>query len=406
MPSIHTAVILSWPLHGASSRFPEDAIGTAEVFADSLAMTAGISPRPSKSPRIVLVIGSLEGGGAERVISDMANYWAGKNWHVTLATWSGSKIKDFYPLAPDIQRIWLEVQPQNGSLLSKLNSNIARTLKLRRVLQKLKPNAVLSFIDRSNVLTILATLGLGHCVIVSERINPKVNFELSRAWRILRKISYRWANQVVAQTQDAAEWIECECGVNVVVIPNSLRSLPEVSFERKPLIVAVGRLSKQKGFDLLIRAFAKISSRFHNWRLAIIGEGSERSTLIELSRQLGIQDRIAFVGQVRDVETWMAIAGLVVQPSRFEGFPNVVLESMGMGATVVATDCFSGPSDLIQDGINGRLVPVEDVDKLVQVIEQLILQPAVRENLGREALKVRRRFQQDLIMSDWEVLFF
>jgi len=136
--------------------------------------------------------------------------------------------------------------------------------------------------------------------------------------------------------------------------------------------------------------------------VAIIGDGAERVNLLRLRDELMLTERVEFVGQIQDVEFWMVRAGLIVQPSRYEGFPNVVLESMGMGAAVISADCTSGPSDLIKDGINGRLVPVEDIDALSQVMAELMSQPEVRNSLGNEALKVRCRYRQDLIMTQWE----
>ncbi len=171
---------------------------------------------------------------------------------------------------------------------------------------------------------------------------------------------------------------------------------------KQPLIVAVGRLVRQKGFDLLLKAFANIRGRFPSWRVAIIGEGSERANLLRLCESLELNGHVEFVGKTRDVEGWLAQAGLVVQPSRFEGFPNAVLEAMGVGAAVISADCPAGPADLIEDGVNGRLVPVEDIDALSEAMAQLMSQPELRERLGREASKVRERFRQDLIMDQWE----
>ena len=355
-----------------------------------------------ESPSILLVTGSLEGGGAERVISDMANYWADRGWHVTLATWSGPEIQDFFSLAPNIGRIWLNVYSPNDSLVGKIRSNVGRIIKLRKLLQASRPNVVLSFIDVSNVRTILAASGLGVRVVVSERTNPRLNYRVPRFWRALRRISYSWADEVVAQTQDAARWIETKCRVRVAVIPNALRVLPKVAREREFLIIAIGRLSNEKGFDILLRAFGRISPDFKNWRLVIIGEGPDRPALLQLRDNLGLRDRVELIGQVQDVETWLARAGLVVHPSRREGFPNVVLEAMGMGAAVVCANCHSGPSELIQDGINGRLVPVDDVDTLARVMAELMANPDIRIRFGQEASRVRQHYEQSVVMQKWE----
>jgi GalNAc-alpha-(1->4)-GalNAc-alpha-(1->3)-diNAcBac-PP-undecaprenol alpha-1,4-N-acetyl-D-galactosaminyltransferase len=119
-----------------------------------------------------------------------------------------------------------------------------------------------------------------------------------------------------------------------------------------------------------------------------------------------LDDRVEFVGQTPDVIDWMSRAGMVVQPSRFEGFPNVVLESMGIGAAVISADCPSGPADLIEDGVNGRLVPVGDVETLAQVMAELMSRPDERTRLGRAATGVRERYRQEAVMARWEACLF
>jgi glycosyltransferase involved in cell wall biosynthesis len=266
----------------------------------------------------------------------------------------------------------------------------------------LKADVVLSFINTSNVLTILAAKGLDIRVVVSERVQPDADPTLSLGRRALRRIFYAWSDEIVAQSRDAAKWIERNCRKSAIVIPNPLRALPRLTFERQPLIIAVGRLTDQKGFDLLIRAFAQIASEFEEWTIAIIGHGDALETLVKLRDELRLAQKVQFVGQIRDVETWMARAGLVVQPSRFEGFPNVILEAMGMGATVISSDCPSGPSDMIEDGINGRLVPVGDIAALANAMAELMSQRKVRESLGREAFETAQRYRQHLVMRQWE----
>jgi len=225
--------------------------------------------------RIVLVTGGLDCGGAQRVMADMANYWSEKGWQVTLATWSGPELADFYALSPEISRTWLHVDAGRGSVIGDIRAFAARLAKLRALLRKAQPDVVLSFIDVSNVLTILAAWGLGVRVVVSERTHPGLNHTVSRPWKMLRRVCYGWADQVVAQTQDAAQWIERHCKTAVLVIPNSLRALPQAVSQRESLIIAVGRLSKEKGFDVLLEAFARIRAQFPDWRVCIIGEGPE-----------------------------------------------------------------------------------------------------------------------------------
>lgn len=353
-------------------------------------------------PRLLLVTGTLAAGGAERVLSDMANYWAGKGFDVTLATWCGPEVADFYPLDPAVRRAWLDSPLVKDTTIQQIAVNLRRCGRLRRLIRSTRPAALVSFINTSNVLAILSGLGLGVRIVVSERVQPELDPNMSRPWRILRRLLYRLADAIVVQGESAASWIAENCGHPALVIPNPLRGLPATDDVREPFILATGRLVQQKGFDLLLRAFALVERRFPAWRVCIAGEGPERDRLLALCDELGLHGRVEMIGVVRDIEAWMARAGLVVQPSRFEGFPNVVLESMGMGAAVISADCPAGPSELITDGVNGRLVPVEDVSALAQAMDQLMADEALRARLGREALKVRERYRQERIMSQWE----
>jgi len=339
-------------------------------------------------------------------MSDMANYWAEKDWKVVLATWSGPEVVDFYPLHTQVKRVYVAVRTHGARQRSRIRANFTRIADLRRLLKSVRPDVALSFMTESNLLTILAGVRLDVKVVVSERVQPALHEALPRTWRMLRRFLYVRADSVVAQTCEAALWLERNCRTTATVIPNALRGLPEPCAKRGNVIVAVGRLTYQKGFDLLLRAFSRVAPDFGDWRVAIVGEGEERQRLTELRGQLRLEDRVEFVGQTSDVVTWMAHAGLVVQPSRFEGFPNVVLESMGLGAAVISADCPSGPSDLIEEGINGRLVPVEDVDTLAAVMADLMSRPDERARLGRAACGVRARFRQDTVMALWEKCLF
>jgi len=358
------------------------------------------------TPNILLITGSLQGGGAERVISDMANYWANKCWNVTFATWCSPEVADFYSLAPGIKRAWLDVYSPNDSVFSKIKSNLGRIQKLRGLIRKTKPDIILSFLTVSNLLTITACMGLKQHVVISERNNPILENRITIPWKILRRLFYAHADTVIVQTNDLKLWIDEHCRIKSMVIPNPLREMPKLSYKRENLIVAVGNLSKQKGFDLLLRAFSRIASEFNEWRVAIVGQGNEYEKLMQLRNDLMLEHRVDFIGQSDEVEKWMAQSGLVVQPSRFEGFPNVLLEAMSMGAPVISADCEFGPSDIIQDGVNGRLVPVEDVSTLARVIAEMICQPALREQMGLEAMKVRETYKQDKIMEQWEQSIF
>ena len=221
---------------------------------------------------LVLVSGSLEGGGAERQLADMANYWAAKGVSVTFATWTGAEVADFYCLDGGIRRAYLDVPPKSGgALVRKIVSNVRRVLKLRRLLSVVEPDAVLSFLPESNVLTILAAARLRTRIVISERAQPASDTTVAPMLRMLRKILYARSDVIVAQTNDTAEWIRAHCRKQAVVIPNSLRVMPDPVQPRERIVVAIGRLSRQKGFDLLLRAMARVAPAFPEWSTVIIG---------------------------------------------------------------------------------------------------------------------------------------
>jgi GalNAc-alpha-(1->4)-GalNAc-alpha-(1->3)-diNAcBac-PP-undecaprenol alpha-1,4-N-acetyl-D-galactosaminyltransferase len=359
-------------------------------------MASRADPGPA---RLLLVTDSMQCGGAERQMAEMANYWAARGADVALATWTGPRLRDFYAMDPRVERVHLD---DYGA--GRIRANLRRIQKLRRRLAEHAPQAVLSFLTRSNVPAVLAAIGRGVRVVVSERRQPSFNADLPVEWRILRRLVYGRAAAVVCQTQATAAWIRRHWRLEAVVIPNALRPLPAPAGGREPLLLGVGSLKREKGFDLLLEAFARVAGAFPEWRVVLLGDGPERADLERRREALGLRDRVEFAGRVHDVEGWMARAGLVVQPSRFEGFPNAVLEGMGMGAAVVSADCEAGPSDMIDDGVNGRLVPVEDADALAGAMRELMARPDLRERLGREAMRVRERFRQDSIMARWEAL--
>ena len=353
--------------------------------------------------RILLVTGTLQCGGAERVLSDIANYWSAKGLKVFLATWSGPEIEDFYELHPNVERVWLGPDPEG---LNRIRVNLSRVRRLKAEIARSKVEVVLSFIDWCNVLTILATRGLAVRTCVSERVHPGYHQELPSIWKLLRRLLYRRASVVVAQTEAARTWIQRECGATTCVIPNPLRELPSTEKNREQTFLAVGRLVRQKGFDLLLEAYAKVREQVLGWRVTIVGVGPERHALLEQRDRLGLESAVEFVEPDNHVEYRLARAGIVVQPSRFEGFPNVVLEAMGMGAPVVSADCPAGPSEIIVNDVNGRLVPVGDVASLADSMAELATDSALRRRLGNRAREVRETFGQDRTMRKWEQCVF
>jgi GalNAc-alpha-(1->4)-GalNAc-alpha-(1->3)-diNAcBac-PP-undecaprenol alpha-1,4-N-acetyl-D-galactosaminyltransferase len=341
-------------------------------------------------------------------MSLMANHWVEKGWSVTVVTLSATET-DFFPLDSRVSRISLR---QEGSSLGAVDAgwkNIARVLALRAALRTTHPDAVISFTESMNVLTLLATSFTTTPVIVAERTDPRQHV-IGIAWSTLRKRLYPRAAAVVVQTRSVLEWAVARVAKDkAFVIPNPVAqetSQPEITVGAfpQPFVLGVGRLTQEKGFDLLLRAFERPSLRYSDWSLVVLGEGSERASLEQLAEELGIAGRVHMPGLETTPAAIMAQASLFVLPSRFEGFPNALLEAMACGLPVVSFDCPSGPGEIIQSGVDGILVPPGDVPAMADAMQQLMGHPETRELLGRRARGAMHRFGTETVMTMWEDL--
>jgi glycosyltransferase involved in cell wall biosynthesis len=367
------------------------------------------------SQRLLFFISSLSSGGAERVTANLANYWAERDWTVTVVTLSDGN-NDFYKLSPSVLRIRLSLLKESTNVFSGLVNNLHRVFALRRVLRKTKPQVALAMMDKANIVLSLAAWGLPNMVTVgAERIHPP-QLPLSPFWAGLRRYCYPRLDVVTALTTDTRDWLLHHKKVKkVVVIPNAatwplstqapLLMPQDVMKSGCKLLLAVGRLSEQKGFDLLIDAFCQIAAQHADWQLVILGEGPLRDTLLAQIRLAGLEDRIKLAGRAGNVGDWYQAADLYAMSSRFEGFPNTLVEALAHGLPAVSFDCDTGPRDIIRHTIDGLLVPNGDVDALAKSLYQLMSDESLRQEFGAKAIEARGRFSMEKITGMWEALF-
>lgn len=364
--------------------------------------------------RLCLVVSSLASGGAERVLATLANHWIADGHQVTIITLA-SEADDRLRLRPGVTRIALGMMTPSTTTAHAFRNNWLRVKHLRDEIRRSRPDAVISFLSTTNVLTLVATRTLHVPVVVSERIDPREE-KLAAPWAGMRRLLYPRADALVVQTPDVAGWaVRFVPAQKVHVIPNPVTpprrssdlegaGTPEWLARSVPRVVAMGRLTRQKGFDLLLRAFAKCRERHPEWSLVILGEGEERSRLEALACELGIESNVALPGHVPDPVIVLQRADLFVLCSRYEGFPNALVEAMACGVPVVATDCPSGPRHIVRDGIDGLLVAPESPDTLVAAMEALMGAPDMRRRLGAQGVDVVRRFSLRRVMHKWDDL--
>jgi glycosyltransferase involved in cell wall biosynthesis len=353
--------------------------------------------------KIALVISSLGAGGAERVIITLANHWAARGWSVTLLTFEQPGSRPYYEIDPRVALRQLDVVASKNRVRAIWQS-LRRIVVLRRAVREIRPDVVISFLAKINVTTVLATRGLDLAVVVSERNNPERQ-EVSPVWDWLRHRLYGVADRLVTPSEGVLQSLPAALRTRGSVIPNpvDLPSPPPRAGEGRTL-VAVGRLVDQKGFDLLLPAFARIAGVHPDWNLVIWGEGSGRAELEALRDRLGLADRVRMPGLTRHPGEWVEDAALFVLSSRFESFGNVVTEAMAAGLPVVVTDCPWGPGEIVRHGVDGWLVPPEDVDALAGGLDRLIGDPTLRARLAAAAKRNVRRFARDNVMAMWDDL--
>ncbi|WP_167383684.1 glycosyltransferase family 4 protein [Bordetella genomosp. 12] len=360
--------------------------------------------------KILLAVSSMNAGGAERVAATLANAWAARGDEVTLLpTYSGGG-ECFYPLAPEVELLWLaRAVPAAGAL-----APLKRLLGLRRLIRERRPDVVVSFLTNVNVGAILATRGLPSPLIVCERTNPVVDTTTGKTWRRLRRWLYPRADVVTVQAEDTVAPFAAQVpGLrHLAVIPNPLPGdllhaplatlAPDARGRRR--LMAMGRLVPDKQFGLLIDLFAGLAPAHPEWDLWIWGEGPQRQVLEAQIAGLGLQDRIHLPG--RTSEPWDALAqsSAFVLSSAVEGFPNVLLEAMAKGLPCAAFDCPSGPREMTRDGQDALLL--RDPAGMRDALGRLMSDAALRADLGqRAAQSVRERYALPVVLAQWDDLF-
>lgn len=354
--------------------------------------TMPIKTMPIKT---LFVSPSLQAGGAEKHLVRVLNHLDRQRFDLTLALHRGGEIFE-QDLAADVETVVL--QPDRP--MSSFHRMLRSVAPLRRWIEQHRPQVVCALQNHAAVAALQAcrqlrqpTLRPAVAVVVQNNLSQKFARQgwrpTSRLLQALMSRLYRRASSIVAASQGVADDVEqrfpgAEARLEVIynagfdrgeVLPPS-RPRP-----RGPLLVACGRLIEQKGFDLLIEAVSRLPAdlRPHLW---ILGEGPLRSKLQRQAQRLGLNNRLWLAGHQPDPRPYMSLADLFVLPSRWEGFGNVLVEAMACGTPVVASDCPSGPREILDHGQAGCLVPPEDVNGIAQAIAQLLHHPSTAQDLG------------------------
>ena len=348
--------------------------------------------------KIVVFVGGLSGGGAERVCCNLANALSVYKNAVTFLTVSDDE--PTYPINAGIGRYVLLKQSERRNVLGDM---LMRLFRLWRFLCRTNNDCYVVMMPRTTILLLLFKKWTTAKIIASERADPATYPSLLQWW--LKRLAHR-ADGWVFQTEEQRSWYGNAIGSAAsIVIPNAVNSdFLSVHYcgERRKEIVSSGRLTSQKNHALLIKAFARIAAQHPDYRLVIYGEGPLRAELERLIEALQLSGRVLLPGYTINIKECVEQASMFVLSSDFEGMPNALIEAMALGVPCIATDCQGGGAKfLIDDGVNGVLVLRGDEGALVDAMQHLLEDEVHAEKLGQQARKLCETLSPQAIYGEW-----
>lgn len=342
--------------------------------------------------KILFTMAYMQGGGAERVVSELANCFAGRGHEVSIITTRGGSC--VYPLAEGVQLI--DLSGQDKGILSRVRA-------VRRCIRKNRYDAVISFLINTNVETILSGLFMKQPVIISERNNPYVDPK-NKIYRLLRSLTYPFAEGYVFQTPDARGFFSRRIQKRSTVIMNPINPELPAPFagQRDKRIVNVGRLVPQKNQKMFIDAFALFSREYPNYIAEIYGDGPMEQELSAYIQSKKLEDKVILKGFSKNVIPEIASAGIFAMSSDYEGMSNALIEAVGMGIPCVCTDHpIGGARMTIEDGVSGYLVPVNDAPAMAEKLKAIAADPALADSFSRKGIALREKLSIDAIADQW-----
>ncbi len=373
-------------------------------------------------PKLCLYIGSLHKGGAEHVIVNLADYFFRRGWDVSLVT-TYFKLPEYTMEEGDwdpetgivqtnlpgrhVHRIYSDPAPENLNG-SRFHNFRVRADTLRQIWKDEKPDVILSFIGSNNVMSILTTRGLNIPVAISVRADPAEEYVQAKT-RIPAMLLFSRADLVILQTNGAKAYFPKAVQEKSIILPNSIQPdfiRPRFAGTRTKRVVMVGRFDENKSQGLVIRAFADVLKRnetLSSWVLDLYGDGPARKDCEDLTKELSLSDHVLFEGVQEGIAEKIQDAGVFVIASKREGMPNALIEAMSLGLACISTDSTPGaPRDLIRNGENGILVPVDDEKAMADALEDLMTDPDKCEKLGKEAIRIQESQNPGRVNALWE----
>jgi glycosyltransferase involved in cell wall biosynthesis len=349
-------------------------------------------------------------GGVERMAICLMNAMVERGHEVDLFSWDQAGARAFYEMAPAIT--WHRLAMGDPAVRAGYTLILQRAWTIRALVRQRRPDIIICFQCGPFLSMRLYTLGLGIPVIAAERNAPSL-FEHTRArrYRALIFQGLRLANTIVIQNERFHASYPAYLHKRIVTIPNpvfpaSQQARPDSADHGRFRMLSVGRLSYQKNYTVLVKAFTDIAARFPDWDLVVIGDGEERPKLEMLIRDAGLENRILLPGTAENITEWYVKSHAFCLSSRWEGFPNALAEALAHGLPCVGYAGCAGVCDLVTNGRNGILAAGNnDVKSLSHALEKLMSMPELRKDYGRNASTSIKEYKPEKIFNLWELLF-
>lgn len=353
--------------------------------------------------KLMIVCGPVDYGGAGKIIKFVVNYLAKQEWAITIY----SLYQKDRPADLDERVYYIGKDGLKDKKYKYLHCRIDELIQIRSVVKKEHPKILCAFVSNYVFMTRLATLGLkGMKFVGAERGDP---YTLPTKWIYPVSWAYKHSDYCIFQLHKQGLYFGEEIMSKSFVIPNPyipLYNITSYTGERNKTIVSAGRFEYQKGYDILIKAFAIVHAKHSNYKLILLGSGSLLEEYKKLANSLGITAFIEYPGYVDSVAESVKKEGLFVLPSRFEGIPNALIEALSVGVPTISADCTPGGPDFLTDhGRRGMLVKVDDIEGTAQAINYLIENPSKASEYGIAGQEVVKELAPEVIAKQWECAF-
>ena len=346
--------------------------------------------------KIAFLISSLNAGGAERVLSLLANELSLTKDIVIITL---SQDEPFYKLNDSITIKHLGVLNSGTNPLKAILSNLVLIYKITSLIKSLRIKSLICFMTTSNILGIISGKFLSNInVTISERANP--NFEDVGYWNFLRRKTYKLADRLVVQSEEISNYFKSIIDERKIsIISNPIEIIETNKLKKRKIILTVGRVDANKNQEQIIRSFSKVKQE--EWKLIICGDGTLLSKLKELVISLNMNDAVEFKGIVKNIERQYERASIFAFSSLSEGFPNVLLEAMSYECACISTDCPTGPSMLIKNNVNGFLIPLADEISYTNHLQKLIDEEKTRNIFVSNAKSSLEHYSLNKVAEQW-----